>query len=253
MATIAPGLGLPEPSTLHDYGAIGNLHSVALVSRHGSIDWLCWPRFASPSLLARILDTRTGGHVAIRPEGAGKSHQRYVASTNLLETHFELPHGRRLTVTDFMPVEPEVSEPTRPVLLRGLEATGGEVTVDVELSPRFNYGIEAPRWTGRDDRWSGQSPSGSVWVVSPAPLSPSGGALRGSWTVRPGDGQFLEFGWGPRRPDLEPPERLKSRTIGFWRSWVAAGRSRSSRARDPERTLIERSELVLKLLSQATS
>ncbi|EQD59131.1 Glycoside hydrolase 15-related domain protein, partial [mine drainage metagenome] len=74
-----------------------------------------------------------------------------------------------------------------------------------------------------------------------------------SWTVRPGDGQFLEFGWGPRRPDLEPPERLKSRTIGFWRSWVAAGRSRSSRARDPERTLIERSELVLKLLSQATS
>ncbi|MHB1435464.1 MAG: glycoside hydrolase family 15 protein [Thermoplasmata archaeon] len=253
MPTDSSGRGLPDPTNLHDYGAIGNLHSVALVSRHGSIDWLCWPRFASPSLLARILDVRTGGHIAVRPSEATMSHQRYVPSTNLLETIFELPDGRSLTVTDFMPVDAGVAEAVSPVLLRALEATRGEVTVEVELRPRFNYGTETPGWFGRDDRWTGRSPSGSVWVAAPGPLAPAGDALRGRWTVRPGPRRYLEFGWGAHRPDLEPSERLQARTVDFWREWVRAGRSRRSRHWDREAPWIERSELVLKLLSHATS
>ncbi len=253
MSDHAPGLGLPVPATLHDYGAIGNLHSVALVSRHGSIDWLCWPRFASPSLLARILDAEMGGHLAVRPEEASRSRQRYLPSTNVLETVFELPDGRSLTVTDFMPVEVGVAEPSSPRLLRALEATRGKVTVGAELRPRFNYGQEGPDWDGNDDRWIGRSSGGSVWVAAPGPLEPVGEGLGGRWTVRPGTRQFLQFGWDRPPAELEPPERLLNRTIGYWRSWVGAGRTRSSRQRSSEPPLIERSELVLKLLSHATS
>jgi GH15 family glucan-1,4-alpha-glucosidase len=247
------GLRLPVPTSLYDYGAIGNLHSVALVSRHGSIDWLCWPRFASPSLLARILDPEIGGHVAVRPREESASHQRYIPSTNLLETRFDLSDGRTLTVTDFMPVEAGVSEPTLPMLLRGLEAGGGEVTVEVELRPRFNYGAESPEWTGRGDRWIGRSPSGSVWVRAPAPLADGPEGLHGRWTLAPGVRQYLQLGWGPDAPDLGDLTRLERRTAEFWRDWVDAGRSRRTHPSDPEHPLIERSELVLKLLSHATS
>ncbi len=249
----AAALELPVPNSLYDYGAIGNLHSVALVSRHGSIDWLCWPRFASPSLLARILDPRIGGHVAVRPPEPSVSHQRYVPSTNLLETVFELSDGRSLTVTDFMAVEAGVSEPEHPVLLRGLEAGRGEVRVQIEIFPRFNYGAETPEWSERTAHWIGRSPSGAVWVTAPAPLTVAPRGLGGRWTLAPGVRQYLQLGWGHDPPALGDPTELQRRTADFWRAWVGAGRSRRSRPADPEHPLMERSELVLKLLSHATS
>jgi GH15 family glucan-1,4-alpha-glucosidase len=87
---------------ISDYGLIGNMHSCALVSRDGSIDWCCLPRFDSASTFAAILDDRKGGTFSIKPRGQFKSHQAYIPNTNVLKTTFEVDGGSA-DVTDFMP------------------------------------------------------------------------------------------------------------------------------------------------------
>lgn len=251
MAAPKDRLDLPVPSNLHDYGAIGNLHSVALVSRHGSIDWLCWPRFASPSLLARILDVSEGGYLAIRPEEPSTSRQRYLPSTNVLETRFELTDGRGLTLTDFMPVEPSVHEPRWPQLIRWIEATGGPVTVQGVVAPRFNYGEEAPRWSPGVGGWVGRARSGAVWAGMPCAASTEDGVLRGEWTVTPGTGCSVELVWGERRPDRESAEVLRDQAVDFWTRWCNGSRTRLHQLAGGWRGILERSELVLKLLAHA--
>src|SRR5438132_11955599 len=88
---------------IQDYAIIGNGRSAALISREGSIDWLCWPRFDSPSIFARILDYERGGYFSIRPAMRFKATRRYLPSTNVLETTFECDSGV-VRLTDLMPV-----------------------------------------------------------------------------------------------------------------------------------------------------
>src|SRR3970282_102891 len=90
---------------ISDYGVIGDMRSTALVSRDGSIDWLCWPRFDSPSIFAALLDEQ-GGQWRLAPEGPGRVTRRYLERTNVLETRFETGDGVAV-LTDFMPVASE--------------------------------------------------------------------------------------------------------------------------------------------------
>ena len=93
---------------ISDYGVIGDMHSAALVSRDGSIDWLCFPRFDSPSVFAAILDDKRGGCFAIRPAGEHRFSQAYLPDTNVLVTSFQTDAGLA-TVTDFMPVAADIA------------------------------------------------------------------------------------------------------------------------------------------------
>jgi GH15 family glucan-1,4-alpha-glucosidase len=86
-----------------DYGVIGDMRSAALVARDGSIDWLCFPRFDSPSIFASILDHDKGGHFSLHPAGHHTSTQHYVDDTNILRTDFQNGAGS-LSLTDFMPI-----------------------------------------------------------------------------------------------------------------------------------------------------
>src|SRR5580765_959728 len=95
----------PAPK-IQDYGVIGGCRSAALVSRYGSIDWLCWPRFDSPSIFAAILDRHNGGHWSISPVGDCRFQRAYIRDSNVLETEFICPDGRA-TLTDLMPVARE--------------------------------------------------------------------------------------------------------------------------------------------------
>src|SRR4051812_49832933 len=91
VATCAsPGLEHPK---IQDYAVIGDGRSIALVSRTGSIDWLCWPRFESPAIFARLLDLDRGGSWRITPTAPVRIARRYVAHTNVLETVFENADG----------------------------------------------------------------------------------------------------------------------------------------------------------------
>src|SRR4029078_8654933 len=106
---------------INDYAVIGGGRSAALVSRRGSIDWLCWPRFDSASLFGAILDERAG-FWRIAPPGHATSGRRYIDESNVLETTFRTDRGRWV-LTDLMPAASEREkreslEPEREILRR---------------------------------------------------------------------------------------------------------------------------------------
>src|SRR5690349_18133051 len=88
---------------ISDYGVIGDCRSAALISKHGSIDWLCWPRFDSPSVFAALLDRDRGGSWSISLIDQCSVQRSYEPNTNILRTHFET-HTGTMVLTDLMPV-----------------------------------------------------------------------------------------------------------------------------------------------------
>src|SRR5690348_8919332 len=125
---------MPATPKIQDYAAIGDGRSVALIARNGSLDWLCWPRFDSPSLFAGLLDARVGGAWSISPTAPSRVERRYLGDTNVLQTRFHTATGL-LVLTDFMPAASE-EEKRRMLwaeqeLVRRVECERGEVEVQV--------------------------------------------------------------------------------------------------------------------------
>ncbi|HEU0288799.1 MAG TPA: trehalase-like domain-containing protein, partial [Nocardioidaceae bacterium] len=125
-----------------DYALLSDRHSAALVSRDGSVDWLCCPRFDSPSVFGALLDPQAG-HWSIRPTGPYTVSRHYIEPTMVLETRFETPTGV-LVVTDAFGVSSN-DDPHRlgadapNLLIRALGCERGTVEVDVQVSPRPEY------------------------------------------------------------------------------------------------------------------
>jgi GH15 family glucan-1,4-alpha-glucosidase len=135
--------GLP----IGDYALLSDCRSAALVSRAGSVDWLCFPRFDAPAVFARILDPGAG-HFAIRPAGEFQARRAYVDQTMVLETTFVTATGT-VVLTDAMAVGRDdrghrLGAGSPGVLLRQLACTGGEVDVEVHYAPRPEYGLIYP-------------------------------------------------------------------------------------------------------------
>jgi GH15 family glucan-1,4-alpha-glucosidase len=130
-----------------DHGLLSDCRSAALVSRGGSIEWLCFPRFDSPSVFARILD-EDGGHFSIRPAAEGEVARRYRERSLVLETTFRTPTGRA-TLVDALAAGPNrgghalALSPPR-VLLREVTCQEGEVELEAEYQPRTEYGLVWP-------------------------------------------------------------------------------------------------------------
>ncbi len=133
---------------LQDYAVIGDTRSAALVSRSGSIDWLCWPRFDSGSVFASILDPSVGGHFQITPTGSFRSTRRYHDGSNVLVTTFETAGGA-VSITDLMTVFAEDDKKRMLVpeheILRIVECVRGEVELEVQFTPRVDYARRTPR------------------------------------------------------------------------------------------------------------
>ncbi len=134
---------------ISDYGLISDMHSCALVSKDGAIDWLCFPRFDSAAVFSRILDWEKGGHFQLVPKGVRAVSRRYRPETNILETTFTTERGIA-TLTDFMPVHPH-SRPEEPrevgsrqQVVRILECRSGSLEFDLHCFPRFDYGTIVP-------------------------------------------------------------------------------------------------------------
>jgi GH15 family glucan-1,4-alpha-glucosidase len=135
--------GLP----IGDYALLSDCHSAALVSRNGSVDWLCFPRFDGPSLFCRLLDSG-GGSFAIRPAGDFHARRRYADETMVLETTFTTSEGAAV-LTDAMAVGSderghELGKNSPGTLLRRLACTSGEIEAEVSFAPRPEYGIVLP-------------------------------------------------------------------------------------------------------------
>src|SRR5690606_2573897 len=148
--TAAPAVNRQTPyPPIADYGLIGDMHTCALVSKAGSIDWACFPRFDDASVFGRILDWGKGGHFSLAPKGDARVTRRYLENTNVLETTYETDTGRAV-LTDFMPVTANVEHPrprdlrTRRQIVRLLRCERGSVEFAMECQPRFDYGSIVP-------------------------------------------------------------------------------------------------------------
>ncbi len=140
---------MPRPPYLPiaDYGIIGDLHTAALVGRLGSIDWMCVPRFDSPSLFGRILDADRGGSMWVEADGGViPDSRRYLPGTNILETSLSSTRGR-LRVTDFMVAREGARTLEHDhVLVRLLEAPDGDLEASVHVDARPDYGRLEPKF-----------------------------------------------------------------------------------------------------------
>src|ERR1043165_1223029 len=95
-----------EVTKIQDYAIIGNGRSAGLISKRGSLDWLCWPRFDSPSVFAAVLDSKRGGYWSIHPVQYSEASRRYIENTNILETTFVGVSGQ-IVLIDFMAITSE--------------------------------------------------------------------------------------------------------------------------------------------------
>src|SRR5258707_1881540 len=124
---------------IENYGVIGNMRSIALVGVNGSIDFLCYPHFDSPTVFAALLDDERGGCFQIQPQLKLRHvRQMYLPDTNILLTRFLAEEGLA-ELRDFMPIGADDGEPNE--IIRTLTVIRGEIRFKMSCQPRFNYGM----------------------------------------------------------------------------------------------------------------
>jgi GH15 family glucan-1,4-alpha-glucosidase len=236
------------PALIEDYALIGDGHTAALVSREGSVDWLCWPRFDSGACFAALLGTPENGRWLITPdlpEGAPPPiiTRRYRGDTLILETDFATPDGE-VTIIDFMPIRNGSSDLVRIVLGRR-----GTVKMKMELVLRFDYGSSVP-WVSRLDRDSGiKAIVGPDRAVLRTPIELTGENMKtvGEFTVKEGERVPFSLAYSQSHLRLPPghdPHTQFARTENFWLEW--SGRSNLDGRWGPA---IRRSLITLKALA----
>ncbi len=246
------------------YGFLSDCHTGALVSYDGSVEWLCLPRFDSPSVFASVLD-RGAGHFKVAPRGViVPISRRYEPGTLVIETTWETETGWLVT-HDLLSIAEWASEggSRRPStehesdcsLLRLFTCVDGEVEVAMECAPRFAYGAEPAIWSGGEiGEATATGPDGAeLSLTSDMELSLEDGVARGTIRLREDETGFCAVTWGDRdlggpRSAPEALERLDS-TEEFWREWLRAGKFPDH----PWRIHLQRSALVLKGLTYAPS
>ncbi|MGO4858088.1 glycoside hydrolase family 15 protein [Arthrobacter sp. 2MCAF14] len=236
-----------QPSTgqrIEDYAMIGDLHTAALVSTAGSIDWLCLPRFDSPACFAALLDSPQAGRWLLAPETGGICTRRqYRDGTLILETEWETKEGH-VRVIDFMPPRDAVAD-----IVRVVEGIRGTVKMRGELILRFDYGHVVP-WVRRD-RHGLRAVAGpdSVYLKTPAPLVGKDFTTVSEFTVNAGDHIPFVLTWAPsheRRPRTVEADIALDDTATFWTDW-----SKRCNVRGPYRKAVQRSLITLKALTYA--
>jgi GH15 family glucan-1,4-alpha-glucosidase len=242
-----------------DYALIGDCRGAALVSRDGSLDWLCVPRFDSPPIFAALLDAEAGGRFRIRPRGVFRVERRYLADTAIVETIFHGPRGA-VAVRDCMPVASEAEKRARLTpdheVLREIEGLSGEVDLEVVYDPRPGFGRILPRLERRSALGVWWQDTGAVLVFQhDLPLEPVTvtQGLRGVARIRAGDRRYCSLTYDEEGPATVPPlgdaaRARMERSKRWWRDW--AGHCTYS---GPYRDAVVRSALTLKLMTYAPS
>jgi GH15 family glucan-1,4-alpha-glucosidase len=241
-----------------DYGLIGDCHSAALVSRSGSIDWCCLPRFDSGSYFGRLLDWERGGHCSISPvDREAASTRSYVDDSLILETRLRV-RGGEARLLDFLAMREGGREAPRREIIRIVEGMHGRVDLRIEVVPRFDYGEVLP-WIRSLDAGGFAAIGGNdaLLVWSDAELAPEGRHALGA-TVRVEAGACVRLSLRCVRPEHVDEGRLEvpasadldehlNETLRWWRRWGSAspGEGRPSDAGP------RRSAIVLKALTHA--
>ena len=240
---------------IEDYGIIGDLHSVALVAKNGSIDFMSFPRFDSPTIFAALLDDAKGGRFSICPVSPEcQTKQMYLPDTNILLTRFLGEEGVG-EISDFMPVGFFPHDHPR-VLVRRVKTVRGVLRYRAVFAPRFDYARADHSVEEREMEWifASKGPDGTaVRLRTAVPMEVTAdGAAVATFELRAGESAAFimeEVGPGIASPTAAPEYEVTSfkDTQNFWRNWI--GRSLYE-GRWQE--TVNRSALALKLMFSQT-
>jgi GH15 family glucan-1,4-alpha-glucosidase len=241
-----------------DYALIGDCRSAALVSRDGSLDWLCWPRFDSPSIFAALLDSHRGGRFTIAPVADFTATRRYLTGTAVLETTFTTASGV-VRLTDLMPVASE-RDKARELwpdheLLRKVECVEGSVEIEIGFDPRPDYGRMVPRLIDQNTFGLLCEFGADVLAIRseiPLIVGDRPGA-RGRARLQAGEARMVSVTYDRGLPMVLSPiggaaEHRIARSAAWWRDWV-----RPCCYEGPYVEVVRRSAITLKLLTFAPS
>src|SRR5271170_4526967 len=234
--------GALHGSRIEDYSLIGDCETAALVSRSGSIDWLCWPSFSSAACFAALLGTRDHGFWQISPKGKVKAVARqYEGQTLIVQTTFETREGE-VCLIDFMPPREKHSHVVR--IVRGIR---GKVAMQMDLAIRFDYGRTIPWVTRTGDGVRAIAGMDMVTLRTKARLRGEGMTTRSEFTVRKGETMTFTL---TNSSSLEkaPPElsveKALAETERFWSKW-----SKKNAYTGPYKEAVERSLITLKAMT----
>jgi alpha,alpha-trehalase len=254
----------PSPfPPIADYAFLSNCHTGALVAPDGSIDWLCVPRFDSPSVFGALLDRQAGGF-RLGPFGVTVPNTRtYEPGTNTLVTTWNT-RGGWVVVRDALTMGPRIgpdriTPSTRPpsdngadhMLVRTVQCIDGQVEIELACEPVFDYGRTSVQWTLLDgDNRVADAAAGDLKLrlQSSMHLGIEGGSVRGRHLLTVGEEMYCSLSWAE---ELDSPQTLDeanarmAATTRFWRTWLAHARIPDHRWRYP----IMRSALVIKGLT----
>ena len=245
------------PSTylpIEDYGLIGDLHTVALVGKNGSIDWCCLPRFDSPSVFGALLDAGKGGFFRISPSNMNemKCQQLYLPETNILLTRFLSVNGVG-EVTDFMPIKRIGTAEHQHQILRSVAVVHGSLSFTLTCRPAFNYARDTHHVELSHDGALFQSQNFNLGLTSPIALELDGqGGVQATFAIQ--KGQTVHFVLesakdGDRAPQQlsdDPYQAAFQDTMHYWQNWLS-----QCTYQGRWREMVQRSALVLKLMTYA--
>ncbi len=253
---------MPSPfPPIADYAFLSNCHTGALVAPDGAIDWLCVPRFDSPSVFGTLLD-REAGSFRFAPFGINVPSGRiYEPGTNILNTTWHTPTGWAM-VRDALTIGPtrhkdEITPHTRApadedahhLLVRTVLCMDGSVDIELLCEPDFDYGRVLGEWSLLGPHTADASGEGpTMRLRSSMPLGVEGGAAQARHTLQKGEQAFCSLSWAEELASPEDVDEANARlgeTTEYWRTWVSKARMPDHRFRGA----IQRSALTIKGLT----
>ncbi|SEH13818.1 glycoside hydrolase family 15 protein [Thermoleophilum album] len=269
VAPTTPRFGQERVCPIADYAFLSDCEAGALIAPDGSVDWLCLPRFDSPSVFAKVLDPDAGFFRVGPAETSVPVDRRYVPGTMVLETSWGTRSGwvivrDCLLVGPWQAERPEqsgwrrapVDRAARHVLLRTLRCVHGEVEIAVECEPRFDYGRLASHWEFTEGGYHELvarptepcDGARELRLRSDIRIGVEGGRATARTTLREGDLRFVALGWDAWLPeDYDEAYRTLVETAHHWQHWLDAGRFPDH----PWRAVLQRSALTLRAMAYA--
>jgi GH15 family glucan-1,4-alpha-glucosidase len=235
---------------IESYGLIGDMRTAALVGTDGSIDWLCFPHFDSPSVFAAILDDEKGGRFAISPTiDDFRSKQLYWPDSNVLVTRF-LSESGVAEVTDYMPVGAAASHYGRRCLVRRVTSIRGTMPFEMQCAPAFDFARASHEVEVGNGGALFRARGITLGLGSDVPVKGHGSGVVANFSLDEGEeASFVLSEADPHRTgDLRLPPHLQNEmltaTVDYWHHWLSRCTYRGR-----WREMVHRSALVLKLLT----
>jgi len=236
-----------------NYGIVGNCKTCALIGKNGTVDWMCYPRFDSPSVFARLLDKEKGGSLSISPVGKHKTEQRYIRDTAILETRY-VGEGWKLVVHDFFPRYRKLLSNGKGKerlvrqnkLIRIIQPVKGKPVIRITYDPRPDYARCVTTREERDGQAIASCNNNTISCISNVPYE----QLDGKQRIEVKHALYLAVGQedDPKDFSVTRCRALLSATKKYWERWTS-----TLVLPEENRATIVRSAITLKLLTYSTT